>query len=240
VSRRLRVAIFVPAVAIVGVLFAWSLVAIPHFGDYRGPYGYVLERVVTPERHMSNVVTSVVFDYRGFDTMGEEFILFIAVMGVVLLLRSEERGEQDWNDDVGSDAVRVGGSLALGVCVLVALWLIAFGFVTPGGGFQGGVALASSILLVFLVSSHRAWSGVSKEEALDPVEGLGAGGYVVIGLAALIGGLPFLTNFFGPGGTGTLVSGGSAAFVNWSAGMEVAAANLILFKEFLDEYVAPL
>jgi multicomponent Na+:H+ antiporter subunit B len=232
---------FVPAVALFGFLLAWSLVAIPRFGDYRGPYGFVLNRVVTPERHMTNVVTAVVFDYRGFDTMGEEFILFIAVMGVVLLLRQEEREDRDeLTDEIGSDAVRVGGTLAVGVCVLVSLWLIAFGFVTPGGGFQGGVALASSVLLVFLVASWKAWSGIADTTHLDPLEGLGAGGYVVIGLAALAGGLPFLTNFFGPGTTGTLASGGSAPFVNWAAGLEVAAANVILFSEFLEEYIVPL
>jgi multicomponent Na+:H+ antiporter subunit B len=241
VSRRARLGIFLPAAGLFGFLLAWSLVGIPAFGDYRGPYGYLLNHVVTPERHMTNVVTAVVFDYRGFDTMGEEFILFIAVMGVVLLLRQEEHEEHDeFSDEIGSDGVRVGGGLALGACVLVALWLIAFGFVTPGGGFQGGVALASSVLLVFLVASYKAWSGIASEQVLDPFEGVGAGGYVVIGLAALIGGLPFLTNFFGPGTPGTLVSGGSAPFVNWSAGMEVAAANLVLFCEFLDEYLVPL
>jgi multicomponent Na+:H+ antiporter subunit B len=240
-SRRARIGIFLPAAALFGFLLAWSLVAIPRFGDYRGPYGFVLNRVVTPERHMTNVVTAVVFDYRGFDTMGEEFILFIAVMGVVLLLRQQEREEQrELTDGIGSDAVRVGGTLAVGVCVLVSLWLIAFGFVTPGGGFQGGVALAASVLLVFLVASWKAWSGIADTTHLDPLEGLGAGGYVVIGLAALAGGLPFLTNFFGPGTTGTLASGGSAPLVNWAAGIEVAAANVILFGEFLEEYIVPL
>jgi multicomponent Na+:H+ antiporter subunit B len=243
VTRRTRIGIFLPAAGLLGFLLAWSLVAIPRFGDYRGPYGYVLNRVVTPERHMTNVVTSVVFDYRGFDTMGEEFILFIAVMGVVLLLRGgsdEEEEHQSLTDDIGSEGVRVGGVLAVGVCVLVALWLIAFGFITPGGGFQGGVALASGIVLVFLSASYRSWSGITSESVLDPFEGVGAGGYVVIGLAALIGGLPFLTNLFGPGVSGTLWSGGSAPFVNWSAGMEVAAANLLLFAEFLKEYIVPL
>ena len=240
-SRRVRIAIFLPAAGLLGFLLTWSLVAIPHFGDYRGPYGYVLNRVVVPERHMTNVVTAVVFDYRGFDTMGEEFILFIAVMGVVLLLRKGGRRESDELDDsVGSDGVRVGGTLAVGACVLVSLWLISYGFVTPGGGFQGGAALASSVLLVFLVSSYKAWTGVASDHVLDPFEGVGAGGYVVIGLGALIGGLPFLTNVLAPGVAGTLWSGGSAAFVNWSAGMEVAAANLILFTEFIDEYVVPL
>jgi multicomponent Na+:H+ antiporter subunit B len=241
VSRRVRIGMFVPAVAILGVLLTWSLVAIPHFGNYRGPYGYVLNRVVTEERHMTNVVTATVFDYRGFDTMGEEFILFVAVMGIVLLLREEEREDPgELNDAVGSDAVRVGGSLAVGVCVLVSLWLVAFGFVTPGGGFQGGAALAASMLLVFLVSSYKAWSGVASESVLDPFEGIGAGAYVVIGLAALVSSLPFLTNLLGPGVSGTLWSGGSAAFINWAVAMEVAAANLILFSEFLEEYIVPL
>jgi multicomponent Na+:H+ antiporter subunit B len=241
VSRRVRIAMFLPSIALLATLLTWSLVAIPHFGHYRGPYGFVLNRVVLPERHMTNVVTATVFDYRGFDTMGEEFILFIAVTGVVLLLREQDRDDSNEPDDeIGSDAVRIGGSLAVGVCLLVALWLIAFGFVTPGGGFQGGVALASSLVLVFLVASHNAWSGVASEQVLDPFEGVGAGGYVVVGLAALIGGMAFLTNLLGPGTPGTLYSGGSAPFVNWAAGTEVAAAFLILFMEFIEAYVVRL
>jgi multicomponent Na+:H+ antiporter subunit B len=241
VTRRLRISLVVPALGLLGLLLTWALVAIPHFGDYRGPYGFVLNRVVVPERHMANVVTATVFDYRGFDTLGEEFILFTAVMGVVLLLRAHERrAEGEMHDEIGSDAVRVGGSLAVGVCVLVALWLIAFGFVTPGGGFQGGAALAASVLLVFLVASWRAWSGIADTKYLDPLEGLGAGAYVVVGLAALAAGSAFLENVLGPGVPGTIYSGGSAALVNWAAGIEVAAANLILFSEFLEEYIVPL
>jgi len=39
------------------------------------------------EAGANNVVTSVVFDYRGFDTLGEATVLFCAVVGVALLLR---------------------------------------------------------------------------------------------------------------------------------------------------------
>ncbi len=53
-------------------------------------------------------------------------------------------------------------------------------------------------------------------------------------------GAPFLHNLLGPGTTGTLLSGGSIAFVNWAAGIEVAAAMLTLYSEFLREYVVPL
>jgi multicomponent Na+:H+ antiporter subunit B len=170
--------------------------------------------------------------------MGEEFILFAAVVGVVLLLRGEEKEEVD--ETVGSDAVRVIGTLMVGGGILISLWLIAFGFVTPGGGFQGGVALAGATAMLFLAAGYRSFRPFANESVLDPIEGIGAGGYVVIGLAGLLSGGAFLQNVLGPGVPGTLWSGGSAALVNWCTAAEVAAANLVLLSVFLDEYLAPV
>jgi len=42
----------------------------------------------------NNIVTSVVFDYRGFDTLGESVVLFTAVIGVGLLFRKLHGGEE--------------------------------------------------------------------------------------------------------------------------------------------------
>ena len=42
----------------------------------------------------NNVVTSIVFDYRGFDTLGEATVLFAAVLGVGTVLRRRRRGEE--------------------------------------------------------------------------------------------------------------------------------------------------
>jgi multicomponent Na+:H+ antiporter subunit B len=240
VSRRVRIALFLPALAGFAALLVWAYAGIPPFGDYAGPYGFIVNRIATPLRHMDNAVNATTYDIRGIDTMGEEFILFAAVIGVVLLLRDEEGRSQDIDDDTGSDVVRVFGTLAIGAAVLVGLWLVAFGFVTPGGGFQGGVAIASGALLLYLVAGYREWSAFGNESLLDPIKGIGGGGYVVIGLAALFASLPFLTNFFSGGETGTVWSGGSAGFVNWAAGIEVAAALVILFSEFLEEYIVPI
>jgi multicomponent Na+:H+ antiporter subunit B len=222
-------------------MLVWAVVGLPDFGNYVGPYGYLLNDVALPERHMTNVVTAVVFDYRGFDTMGEEFILFGAVTGVVLLLREQDREHADVREGVGSDTVRVVGIVMAGAVLLVGLWLVAFGFVTPGGGFQGGVIIAGAIFCVFLCSDFNAWRKVGNETFLDPIEGVGAGGYVVIGLAAVVSGAPFLTNeLLGPGMPGTLKSGGTGPFINWAVALAVSAAVLILFSEFLEEYVVPI
>ncbi len=39
----------------------------------------------------NNAVTAVVFDYRGYDTLGEATVLFTAVVGVALILRKVKR-----------------------------------------------------------------------------------------------------------------------------------------------------
>jgi multisubunit Na+/H+ antiporter MnhB subunit len=47
---------------------------------------YIIENAQI-ETGASNTVTSVVFDYRGFDTLGEATVLFTAVAGVILVFR---------------------------------------------------------------------------------------------------------------------------------------------------------
>jgi multicomponent Na+:H+ antiporter subunit B len=239
VSRRIRIAVLMPALGVLGALTVWALTGLPDFGSYVGPYGYLLNRVVTPERHMTNAVTAIVFDYRGFDTMGEEFILFASVVGVVLLLRGMHEPSGDEDDPVASDAIRLFGGLMVGAVVLAGLWLAAFGLVTPGGGFQGGVVISGGIVLVFLAAGYRPWRSFGRDDLLDPFEGGGAAAYVAVGLAALIAGAPFLHNLLGFGIAGTLKSGGSMTLLNWAVAIEVAAANLVLYTEFLESYLVP-
>jgi multicomponent Na+:H+ antiporter subunit B len=225
----------VPVLGVLGAIVLWGASGLPPFGHYHGQYGHIVNTIALPQRHTTNAVTAVVFDYRGFDTLGEEFILFGAVMGVVLLLRGDREPEVE--ERVQSDQLRVVGAVAVGIVFLVGLWLVAFGFVTPGGGFQGGVVLAGAVALIFLAQGYGPWRRLASESALDPLEGLGVGTYVAVGFAALIAGAPFLHNLIGPGGSGTLHSGGSMPFLNWGTAIEVAAANVVLYSEFLERYL---
>jgi len=43
---------------------------------------------------VNNVVTAVVFDYRGFDTLGEATVLFAAVVGILGLFRKLREDER--------------------------------------------------------------------------------------------------------------------------------------------------
>ncbi len=46
----------------------------------------------------NNIVTSIVFDFRGFDTLGEATVLFTAVLGVGMMFRKLHAGEEYEND----------------------------------------------------------------------------------------------------------------------------------------------
>ena len=50
--------------------------------------------------HAVNDVTSIVFDFRGYDTMGEAFILITALAGImVILFTHKEKNKEDGKDE---------------------------------------------------------------------------------------------------------------------------------------------
>lgn len=237
-SRRVRLATFALAGSGLGALLLWGMTGLPAFGHYSGEYGRLVSAVAVPQRHAANVVGAVVFDYRGFDTLAEEFILFTSVMGVAFILRGKlSIKEQAPLDPVSNDVVRVFGSLMVPVVLLLGLWLAAYGYVTPGGGFQGGVAVGCAGALLWACTSYRRYQRLTPAAVFDVVEGFGGAAYVVVGLIGLGLDGAFLTNFLPLGQTGSLASAGSIGLLNWAAALEVAGANLLLFREFFQEYV---
>ena len=237
-ARRLRVGMFAAAVLALGGFLLWGMHGLPAFGDYHGEYGRLLNGVGVAERHASNVVGAIVFDYRGFDTLGEEFILFSSVMGVAFILRGNLKiKDQSPLDPVTNEAMRVVGTLLAPVVILMGLWLAAYGYVTPGGGFQGGVAVASGGALLWASTTYRDYNHLTPAPVFDAIEGFGASAYVVIGLVGLGLDGAFLANFLPLGSSGTLASAGSIGLLNWAAALEVAAANFLLYREFFQEYI---
>ncbi len=234
-SRTARLGLFAASAAGLAALLLWGVAGLPDFGHYVGPYGYLLNAVAPDERQVTNVVAATVFDYRGFDTLGEEFILFSAAMGVALLLRdARDEGERP-NHGVSGDAVRLVGMAFVPALLAIGLYVVAHGYITPGGGFQGGVVLAGAFALVWLAGEYRAFRRLTPTPAVDLAKGTGGGGYVVVGLAALLVGNAFLHNL-GPLGTaGTLASGGSIVLLNLASALEVSAAFVLIFTEFVEE-----
>lgn len=85
--RRTVAAIFLGI--IIALLIAAALLIHPFGYPPSQMDDYIIENA-QKETGTNNVVTSVVFDYRGFDTLGEATILFTAVTGVVMLFRKRK------------------------------------------------------------------------------------------------------------------------------------------------------
>jgi multisubunit Na+/H+ antiporter MnhB subunit len=81
-------------IVVIAFLVSGMLLSIHPFGYPPSDMDdYIIENA-QEETGSNNVVTAVVFDYRGFDTLGEATILFTAVTGVLLLLRTVKRREE--------------------------------------------------------------------------------------------------------------------------------------------------
>ena len=78
-----------------GIGLVWGTLVLPPFGTADAPiHKHVAPRYLAEsikETNVSNVVTSVLADYRGYDTLGETTVIFTAGIGVMLLLRGARR-----------------------------------------------------------------------------------------------------------------------------------------------------
>jgi multicomponent Na+:H+ antiporter subunit B len=246
-SARLRLfVIWLGAIGLVPIITIafWEL---PAFGHYPGPYGDMLNSLAPYERQVTNVVAAINFDYRALDTLGEEFILFAAVSGLVLLLRGK-RGESPGEPPnppeervlaPRNDALRWASLVLIAVINLFGSYMVLHGHLTPGGGFQGGAILGTASILVYVAFGYRTYRKTTPKEWIEVVEAIGAGSYALIGLGALLAGGAFLQNVLPLGQRGDLFSGGTIPLINFAVGLEVAAGFALLFLEFLEETRLP-
>ena len=95
-SRTVFMPLFVALAT--GAMLVWGTAGLPVFGVGDAPVHthvapkYLLESI--PDTGVPNVVTTVLADYRSFDTLGEVTVVFTAGLGVMLLLRSRRRKQQ--------------------------------------------------------------------------------------------------------------------------------------------------
>jgi len=239
VTRRARSFVALAALGVLGAVLVVAVTGLEPFGHYPGPYGDVLAKVVPDERHTGQLVAATVFDYRGFDTLGEEMILFAAVCGCAALLRvlRSEREEDEGAParPVPSFAARAMSAALVGPVMVLGAYVVAHGHLTPGGGFSGGVVVAGALLLAYAGGQGLRLRRVGSITMLEGTEALGAAGFLALALAGLIATGALLKNFLALGTSGMLLSAGTIPVGNVAVGLEVAGAVALVFSEFLEQ-----
>lgn len=128
------------------------------------------------------------------------------------------------------------------VIFLYGLYIIVHGHLTPGGGFAGGVILASSFILQILAFGKILEGLLKEEHGLQLLESFAILCFLAIGAAGLIlSGKVFFSDFLETGKVGELISAGFIPLQNIVVGAEVCAAiasifiALLIFKDEVDK-----
>ena len=118
--------------------------------------------------------------------------------------------------------VKSGCDKFLPFALTLGLFVILFGTSSSGGGFQGGVIVASGCLLIYLGHGFEATKNSVNMEFIRINEAIGATLYVLLGMCGLVWGVRFCQNvFYNCGEVGDLISAGTITFMSYAVGYKV-------------------
>ena len=192
------------AVVITGSLLIYAAEDFPDWGDphspaneYRVSRHYITQTLV--ETDVPNMVTAVLADYRGYDTLFETVVIFTAGIAIFAILRVFPRKRDTIIPSFTSatleepDIILVTTSrILVPIIQLFALYVIAHGHHSPGGGFQGGVIFGASLILLALTQNLQASLRRVSERRSLTIACAGIAVYGGIGLLCVLLGSNFL------------------------------------------------
>jgi len=261
------------SICISGLLLIYATGDFPSFGDPHSPAAehlspHYIEQALE-ETSVPNIVSAVLADYRGYDTMFETVVVFSAALacffllrvhnasprrrfyrhnltGVVLHVSGEkkipegsvhfERIDSKWTPQ--TPIVRIVSRLLTPFIQLFGLYVIFHGHQSPGGGFQGGVILGASFLLLALSHDLRFVIGRVGERFLSIFNSAGVLLYSGVGLVCLgLGG-----NFLDYSALSAIMPVGEVAARSWGilfveigVGMTVMASMILIYNNVASE-----
>ncbi len=162
-----------------------------------------LEHEGKKESGAPNLVSAIYLGYRAFDTMGETIVLLVAVSGTIGILNKIKelmaRERREHSDDTSifslptekrkthtlrTNLIEVVTGKIGPIVLLFGFYVMIYGHISPGGGFQGGVIIASGIIFLALGSSLDSSVAFANPQALNRIE---AGAFLFLILISVSG-----------------------------------------------------
>ncbi|MBB6481421.1 MnhB domain-containing protein [Spirochaeta isovalerica] len=196
------------AVGSVFALLLISAVVLPVFlSSYQWP-GTArdhLELKGVEESGATNLVSAIYLGYRAYDTLGETIVLLVAVTGTIGILKKagaviEDRhsfalpGEMRRANYMRTHLLEAVTSKLGPIVLLFGFYVMLYGHLSPGGGFQGGVVVASGIVFLALGSSGNASSALIRQDILGRIEAVAFLMLLILSISGIFTGEGFLDN----------------------------------------------
>ncbi len=187
-----------------GAMLIYAMLQNPAIGDPNAPVHqhvapWYLEN--TPVLiDIPNVVTAVLGSFRGFDTLGEVFVVFTAGIGVLSILGVSHTLVEITSSELDERQrslrhhliPRVVGRGMIPPILLFALYVQFHGEYSPGGGFQAGAIAAAAFILYSLLEGDVRGRQLVPEWLLQLMLAGGAFLYGAVGVVCMFLGGNFL------------------------------------------------
>lgn len=240
--RALAIAV---CVSLIGLLL-YAVVRMPRFGEADTLIdSEVTEFYVThtlEETGAVNIVTGIILDYRGFDTLGESHVLFIAVCTVLLMLslRGERDEEKKLQQRVKEERyepdrdliLRSAARILTPLIFVFGLYIIFNGHLSPGGGFSGGAVLGAGLILY---QNAFGYERIERFFTYKTFRWVSVGALLFYSLAKgyhFFTGANHMENGLSVGAAGNIFSAGLLLPLNFAVGCVVACTMYALYTMF--------
>ena len=188
--------------AVSGFFFAFPDI-LPAVDDAKAPVhsyisGYYIENSIS-QTGAHNIVTAVLADYRGFDTLFETCVMFLAGITALMVLSSTVKVNKTARDRQEVQDISFSGTvidtafrIVVPIIAIYAFYVLAHGESSLGGGFQAGALLASAYMIDRIIPSFNNSLGTLTEEAAAMTAGVGVFIYILTGVLPMFNGGNFL------------------------------------------------
>ena len=187
----------------------------------------------------TNIITGIILNFRGFDTLGESHVLFIAVCSVIILLKMSPREEDprlhgsDMEEKQDEDLIL--SSLTRFLFPLICMfgvYIILNGNISPGGGFSGGAVIGAGLILYLSAYGYKRIRRFFTFKTFKVVSCLALISYTSSKTFHFITGANEIHVPIPLGTHGTIFSGGLLLPLNIFVGLVVACTMYALYTLF--------
>ncbi len=232
-------------VFILAVLYA--VAHLPQFGTDNPLADTVAKRYIESgleETGAVNIVAGMILDYRAFDTLGESFVLFTALLCSIVLLRIDSKNmrpdKEDYYTvrldryfDTSQDTIlRKIGLLTVPVILVFGIYILLNGHLSPGGGFSGGAILGSGLIILSSALGFETADRTFTARRLNLMSFAALGFYALSKCYVFFIGANGIHNPIPKGIPGAILSGGLILPLNIAVGLVVACTMYGFYSLF--------
>lgn len=233
---------------IIAVLLC-TVACLPVFGNAANP-----ENNEVPERYIEqglqetgavNIVAGMILDYRAFDTFGESCVLFIAACCVTVLVRIDASNKDEENRKRLKEAktdrlhepkndmiLQKCTSLLVPIILVLGVYIVLNGHLSPGGGFSGGAVLGAGLILYLVAFGFKKTSEFMTQKVVNTLTLCALTFYCVAKSYSFFTGANHLPSGIPHGTPGAILSSGLILPLNICVGIVVACTMYSFYTLF--------